>query len=172
MTKTEVPEAAPSQLKRSIGIEEAETRIRYALQTKSPILTLNRLYLSTLPESIAQLTDLRTLDLAHNQLTELPEWLGQLTKLRCIFAADNEITKLPNSLKRCKSLKYLFLHGNEALGLPPEVLGPDSQRVSLGGGSRVSPSAILAYYFRTRQSSRPLNEAKLILVGRGGVGKT
>jgi internalin A len=36
-----------------------------------------------------------------------------------------------------------------------------------------SPAAILDYYFRTRGGGkRPLNEAKLILVGRGAVGKT
>lgn len=37
---------------------------------------------------------------------------------------------------------------------------------------QTSPSVILDYYFRIRRASRPLNEAKLILVGRGGVGKT
>jgi len=31
---------------------------------------------------------------------------------------------------------------------------------------------ILRYYFRTRSGKHPLNQAKLILVGRGGVGKT
>src|SRR4029077_11696278 len=31
---------------------------------------------------------------------------------------------------------------------------------------------ILAYYFAQRSGSKPLNEGKLILVGRGGVGKT
>jgi internalin A len=34
------------------------------------------------------------------------------------------------------------------------------------------PEKILEYYFRTREGKRPLNEAKLIFVGRGEVGKT
>ena len=34
------------------------------------------------------------------------------------------------------------------------------------------PKEILAYYFAQRSGAKPLNEAKLILVGRGGVGKT
>src|ERR1039457_807183 len=41
--------------------------------------------------------------------------------------------------------------------------------------NKVSPASILEFYFKTHGSgvgSRPLNEAKLILVGRGGVGKT
>jgi internalin A len=40
-------------------------------------------------------------------------------------------------------------------------------------GKPAKPSEILDYYFRTRGGERrPLNEAKLILVGRGAVGKT
>lgn len=35
-----------------------------------------------------------------------------------------------------------------------------------------SVEGILDYYFRTRGGARPLNEAKLILLGWGGVGKT
>src|SRR5205807_3970974 len=34
------------------------------------------------------------------------------------------------------------------------------------------PFAVLEYYFRSRAGARPLNEAKLILLGRGEVGKT
>jgi internalin A len=68
------------------------------------------------------------------------------------------------------SLKDLYLHGNEALGLPVEVLGatPGSwyQRKA------ATPSKILRYYFRVLEGHSPLNEAKLVLVGRGGVGKT
>src|SRR2546430_17710473 len=40
------------------------------------------------------------------------------------------------------------------------------------GKKAADPAVILDYYFRTRRGRRPLNEAKLILVGRGGVGKT
>jgi len=62
----------------------------------------------------------------------------------------------------------LFLHENKALGIPAEVLGPE-------WGHDVTPAnprEILRYYLRTRGAHRPLNEAKLILVGRGAVGKT
>jgi internalin A len=55
--------------------------------------------------------------------------------------------------------------------LPPEVLGPDWVEVQLNQIKSARPADILEYYFRSRQS-RPLNEAKLILVGRGGAGKT
>jgi internalin A len=84
----------------------------------------------------------------------------------------------------------LYLHGNEALGLPAEVLGPSQDDF----GIPAKPAKILDYYFRVRgghlpdgkatppthgaetrdayNGGRPLNEAKLILIGRGAVGKT
>jgi internalin A len=64
------------------------------------------------------------------------------------------------------------VHGNDALGLPTEVLGPTRNDVGEGNVKAATPSTVLDYYFRTRVAKRPLNEAKLILVGRGGVGKT
>jgi internalin A len=81
---------------------------------------------------------------------------------------------LPDSIKQLTSLEELYLHGNEALGIPPEVLGPvwraDSQR---GGFDAANPRAILDWYFRSRaEPTRRLNEAKMLLVGQGGVGKT
>jgi internalin A len=78
---------------------------------------------------------------------------------------------LSESLKQLTLLKALYLHGNEQLGLPIEVLGPTWREVG-GATQPAAPGSILDYYFRTRGGSRPLNEAKLILVGRGGVGKT
>jgi internalin A len=79
------------------------------------------------------------------------------------------LVELPDSIKQLTSLKELFLHGNEALGIPPEVLGP-------GWGQQevpANPRAILDWYFQSRaEPARRLNEAKMLLVGQGGVGKT
>ena len=55
--------------------------------------------------------------------------------------------------------------------MPAEVLGPTSQEVRVKQKTQASPKSILDYYFRSRQA-RPLNEAKLILIGRGAVGKS
>jgi internalin A len=128
--------------------------------------------LKTLPESMGQLEQLQTLDAPRNKLTVLPESLSQLTQLQNLSLPDNRLTELPESLRSLVSLKELYLHGNEALGIPPEILGPISQETAVKNISTASPAAILAYSFRTRRGRRPLNEAKLILVGRGGVGKT
>ncbi len=51
------------------------------------------------------------------------------------------------------------------------MLGPAGQQLR-EQAQPAKPSDILEYYFRVRGGRRPLNEAKLILVGRGAVGKT
>ncbi len=137
--------------------------------------------LTALPESLRQLSVLRCLDISGNLLSSLPESFSALSELRYLFSANNELTSLPMALRaRLSALEVLDLNGNEALGLPPEILGPSTysthwQRQPLKitlHPPLPPPAAIVDYYFRVRRSRRPLNEAKLIIVGRGGVGKT
>lgn len=128
--------------------------------------------LTSLPKSLGQLTRLNELDLSENQLTSLPENLGQLKALKALPLYNNQLTSLPDSFISLGNLERLFLHNNEGLELPPEVLGPTWKEVN-NGATATNPKDILDYYFRVkREISRPLNEGKLILVGRGGVGKT
>jgi len=135
-------------------------------------LDLFRNRLTALPESVGQLNELQHLDLAGNQLRDLPESFGKMTRLQELYLDGNQLSALPESLRELQALQALCLHGNEALGLPLELLGPSSDQIVSRGATPVKPAEILDYYFRTRGGSRPLNEAKLILVGRGGVGKT
>ena len=129
--------------------------------------------LSTLPESLTRLTNLKQLFLNDNRLKVLPESLGQLKQLQLLCLESNRLTTLPNSLGRCESLKGLFLQGNEALGIPPEVLGPSYDETFQDGEGAADPRAILEWYFQSRaEPTRRLNEAKMLLVGQGGVGKT
>jgi internalin A len=116
-----------------------------------------------LPEALGELTKLEELWVNRNKLTVLPDVIGKLTRLSVLRLHENELAALPESLRRLTNLKELNLHNNPGLGLPPEVLG--------GEDHPTNPTNILNYYFSTRVS-HPLNEAKMIFVGRGGVGKT
>jgi internalin A len=127
--------------------------------------------ITTIPESVADLAQLRTLYLSGNQITAIPDSIARLVQLRTLGLANNQVTTLPDSLAALKNLTQLFLHGNPNLGIPPEVLGPSFGEVNSDKPPK-APREILAYYFAQRSSSKPLNEAKLILVGRGDVGKT
>ncbi len=116
--------------------------------------------LTVLPPFIAKLTKLRKLDLAYNRLFGLPEAIGRLAELQTLDLANNRLHDLPESMNGLQQLSVLHLAGNPALGLESHVI--DSFEVA----------QVLDYYFTLRRGRRPLNEAKLILVGRGGVGKT
>ncbi len=148
---------------------EVSARIEGAGRTQAKVLDLSRLGITTLPDSISKLTQLQGLNLSDNQFATLPESISKLTQLQRLYLSGNQLATLPESLRKLKLLEELYLRGNDALGLPAEVLGPGWGEVGEVG----KPAAILEYYFRTRGGERrPLNEAKLILVGRGAVGKT
>lgn len=131
------------------------------------VLNVSHNGLTTLPDKLGNLTNLETLDLKGNKLSTLPQSIGLLRRLAVLELKDNQLSALPESARRLTALTHLDLHGNDGLGLPLEVLGPVSTY-----GPRAKPSEILEYYFRVARGRRPLNEAKLILVGRGAVGKS
>jgi len=141
--------------------------------TKLETLGLSDNRLAALPESLAQLTNLQSLFLSNNQLSAIPESVARLTNLQLLDLANNKLAAIPDSLAQLTGLTHLFLHGNLGLGIPDEVLGPTYEQVfSSPMKSPQRAQAILAYYFSQRTGSRPLHEAKLILVGQGGVGKS
>lgn len=128
--------------------------------------------LNALPNAVGELSRLETLDLRTNYLRVLPEAIGRLFRLKVLVLHNNELRALPVSLQNLERLESLFLHGNTSLGLPAEVLGP----IPAYGQSSKSPRPsreLLDYYFATRgELGRALREVKLIVVGRGGAGKT
>ena len=139
------------------------------------ILSLARNRLTALPESICSLAHLGGLYVSDNLLTSLPEAIGRLARLCQLDLSRNQLTTLPESLRPLIGLEQLYLHENPDLGLAPEVLGPTYLEVFAKRAQPANPAGILDYYFKTRgkkAETRPLNEAKMILVGRGGVGKT
>jgi internalin A len=110
--------------------------------------------------------------LAGLKLSTLPEAIGQLTQLRVLDLSNNQLSALPETVQKLKKLEKLSLHGNPGLGLPDEVLGSTAEEIY---HSRLPKPAreILDYYFATRGAKgRALREVKLIVVGRGGAGKT
>jgi internalin A len=135
-------------------------------------LDISALGLDEIPASLGRLSHLRRLDVSGNKLTKMPDELGNLTQLRSLNLSGNNLVSLPESLENLSALEGLYLHGNVGLGLPAEVLGPTEAAVRLQGAAPARPADILGYYFRLRSGERPPNEAKLILVGNAGVGKT
>jgi internalin A len=124
-------------------------------------LILDDLNLKVVPEWTRALRNLKILSFEGNRLTELPNWIGELSQLELLDLGGNCLRVLPASLSNLPKLGSLRLDDNPHLQLPAEI------------SESVDAKKILDYYFRTVTSeAQPLNEFKLVLVGRGGVGKT
>ncbi len=140
--------------------------------TKLTQLRLANNQLSKLPPEIGQLSLLTWLYLFNCQISMLPPEIGKLTALMALDLSYNQLSTLPSEIGRLTTLESLFLHGNSDLGLPNEVLGPTWEEVS-ADFKPTKPKEILDYYFSQRAAdTRPLNEVRMMLLGRGGAGKT
>jgi internalin A len=106
---------------------------------------------------VFQIASLQQLHMERTGLTSLPPEIGKLQKLQELHLSGNAIRALPAEIRQLSGLEDLDLKGNP-LPIPPEILG-----------NAKNPRAILDAYFR---GNRRLNEAKLLLVGQGSVGKT
>ena len=148
---------------------------------------LERLYLynnqlTILPESIASLTQLQRLDLRNNQLTALPESIASLTQLQELNLSNNELRSLPESLASLTQLQVLDLCNNQLKSLP-ESLAPLTQlrwlkiygnplNPEFAAADKQGTQAVLQYLRAKAEAQVTLNEAKLILIGEGEVGKS
>jgi len=183
----------------------AEKNIEAARHRESRELSFQLFGLTELPEALGQLTQLRSLNLAHNLLTTLPEWVGSLTQLQSLNLSynrltalpgslgkltnlweldlvGNQITTLPASISRLTNLTVLYLPDNQLTDLPPSLAQLEHLRYLLLDKNPLNPELAEAYkqgldavkaYLRAKAAAQiTLNEAKLILIGEGEVGKT
>ena len=149
---------------------------------------LNTLYLygnvlDRLPEVVTRLESLRVLYINNNRLQELPETILRLSNLLGLYISGNPLATLPESLGQMGRLKALNLRNTQFSTLPSclETLSQDAgiditsprlsdveQAVAAGG------TAAIQAYLRQRREGQllPLHEAKLIIVGEPGAGKT
>ncbi|XP_075998797.1 volume-regulated anion channel subunit LRRC8D [Genypterus blacodes] len=95
-------------LKRMVGLTE---------------LQLQDCQLERLPSVVLALTNLRTLDLRHNNLRTLEELLSlaHLQRLSCLRLSYNCVLALPASVGVLRSLEFLDLANNQLRSLPPAL---------------------------------------------------
>ncbi len=144
-------------------------------------LDLSYNLLIQLPPEIGELKNLKILNLTRNQLTKLPPEIGELKNLNYFYLSGNQITQLPPEIGKLKNLRTFYLSGNQLTQLPTEIGELKNLRaLNLSDNPLTSPPpeivsmgvVQIVIYLKQLNESTENNEAKLILVGNGGVGKT
>ncbi|MEN6293486.1 MAG: COR domain-containing protein [Methanobacterium sp.] len=155
----------PSKIKELKNLKELYISESQLTQLPSEIYELKEIttllisgtQLTKLPPGIGEFKNLIKLDLSGNQLTNLPPEIGKLKNLIEIDLSRNLLTQLPSEIIILTSLKALKLSENPLISPPPEIVSRGLE-------------AIFTYLKQLNTSEH--NEAKLILVGNGEVGKT
>ncbi|MFN6437315.1 MAG: leucine-rich repeat domain-containing protein [Nostoc sp. DedSLP01] len=188
---TEIPETI-AQLTNLTQLVLYNNQITEIPETIGKLTNLTQLDLdgnqiTEIPETITQLTNLTQLDLRNNQITEIPETIGKLTNLTQLFLNNNQITQIPEAIAQLTNLRELYLSSNQITQIPEAIESlPKLEKLDLRGNPLpISPEILgssndvgsvedIFNYLRLLRSGevRPLNEAKLLLIGQGSVGKT
>jgi len=153
-------------------------------------LYLSENQLSDLPKEIAELKSLQTLYLSDNQLSDLPKEITELKSLQYLYLSKNQLSDLPKEIAELKSLQILDLKNNQLSDLPKEIAELNmgiywkdgyTKGINLYNNPLKHPpieiikqgrEKVLNYYKSIEKESIKLFEAKLLIVGQGGVGKT
>ncbi|MHC4352399.1 MAG: leucine-rich repeat domain-containing protein, partial [Planctomycetota bacterium] len=151
--------------------------------TNLTILDLRRNQLLCIPAELAQLAKLTRLNLEDNRLTSLPAEIGRLKNLRVLSLDNNRLDSLPSEIGQLTNLITLRVERNELTSAPVELGGLTKlERLDLGGNPLESPPLEVVAkgvdeirnYLRQlgKEGKDHLYEAKLLIVGEAGAGKT
>jgi len=158
-------------------------------------LVLSGFQLTAVPEWISELQNLELLRLSNNSLSSLPEGITRLQKLRFLDLHENLFIEMPDSIYELLALEQIMFSGygdknkNRIKEISPKILQLEHlKKLKLDGNFiETPPLEILNLkedgyvdieniknYFRQLESEGKdyLYEAKLLIVGEGGAGKT
>ncbi|MBC7773965.1 MAG: TIR domain-containing protein [Phycisphaerae bacterium] len=158
------------------------------------VLYINGNSLNPLPAVLKEMKNLKELYIGPNKLTILPDWIVQLSMLRVLAVDRNQLTSLPDIFWNLPNLERFWASENQFNTFPRMLLkspslvrieighkNPDEYGVSLSENpiSDVPPEvmkqgmdAVRAYFASQEKETLRLYEAKLLIIGEPGSGKT
>jgi Leucine-rich repeat (LRR) protein len=107
------------ELKEARDLSSIPDAIGQLTQLKMLCLPSNQI--RRLPHSIGSCVNLRELDIGDNQLTSIPTSIGNLVYLRQLSLRYHQLTHLPHSISRLANLKRLDLSHNRLTSIPDET---------------------------------------------------
>ena len=123
--------------------------------------------LSELPDSLGRAKRLRQLDLSDNRFRRVPDVVWKLEELESLDLSRCPIVEIPAEIMQLERLSSLTLKGPGGTPLPQELLVPPPEIAAQG------LDAIKRYWSQERDVGVDyLAEAKLLIVGESGAGKT
>jgi GTPase SAR1 family protein len=123
-------------------------------------LNLGGSKLKEVPTFVSQLYNLKELYIGSSQLTFIPEFIYDLTRLEDLEFYGNYLKEISPRIQQLKNLKKIGLENNP-LEIPPLEV------------ARKGVEAIKKYFRQVEaEGVDHLYEAKLLIVGEGGAGKT
>jgi GTPase SAR1 family protein len=144
---------------------------------------LDQNQLERLPSEFAQFSCLQQLYLSHNKLSKLPLEITELSNLQVLDLDSNQLKQLPPEIAQLPNLQVLSIRSNQLRQLPPAIAQlPNLQTINISVNPLEDPPLEVAIsgmkairnYFRQQEAAGKdrLYEAKLLIVGEGGSGKT
>ena len=135
------------------------------------------------PISILELPNLKSLWLNRNELTIVPNEIDKLEKLQKLFLARNFIKKIPENVNKLINLKTLNLENNRLQTFPESILSNNEleevflnrnpmEDIPIYEWEGNSLSKLKIYFNRISISSKKDFRAKIVMLGKGDVGKT
>lgn len=174
---------------RNLDVNQIQSSI-YSL-TSLVHLYLKNTNISDVSDDIKNLTSLDYLDLSNNKITLFPQGLLNLKKLQYIDLFDNSINQIPKEIINLTGLKRLDLRNNKLSKISSDLMSIDLgirwERENTGGINlynnpmqnppieiiKQGKKAIINYFdVVASEEVDELYEAKLIIIGEGGSGKT
>ncbi len=124
-------------------------------------LIIGRNLISLIPSEIGELKNLQRFFAYSNRLNSLPKEFNNLKKLTHLDLSNNIFTEIPIELRNLSKLEGLNLKGNPLVAPPPEIIDQGIKSIQ----------NYLSSIVKARETVH-CNEAKLLIVGEGEVGKT